>query len=35
MAEEKDFYVWMAKVDSTGKVGIYLEDGMIKENNEE
>ena len=35
MAEEKDFYVWMAKVDSSGKVGIYLEDGMIKENNEE
>jgi hypothetical protein len=34
MAEEKDFYVWAAKVDSSGKVGIYLEDGMIKENNE-
>lgn len=35
MAEEKDFYVWMAKVDSSGKVGIYLEDGLVKENNEE
>ena len=35
MAEEKDFYVWMAKVDSSGKLGIYIEDGMVKENNEE
>jgi hypothetical protein len=35
MAEEKDFYVWAAKVDSSGKVGIYLEDGMIRENNEQ
>jgi hypothetical protein len=34
MAEEKDFYVWVAKVDSSGKVGIYIEDGMIKAENE-
>jgi hypothetical protein len=33
MAEEMDFYVWMAKVDTTGKVGIYLEDGEVKANN--
>lgn len=30
MAEEHDFQVWMAKVDSTGKVGIVMEDGMVK-----
>ena len=34
MAEENDFQVWMAKVDSTGKVGIVMEDGMVKEENE-
>lgn len=34
MAEEHDFQVWMAKVDSTGKVGIVMEDGMVKEENE-
>lgn len=34
MAEEMDFYVWMAKVDPSGKVGIYLEDGEIKSINE-
>lgn len=34
MAEEMDFYVWMAKVDTTGKVGIYLEDGEIKADNQ-
>jgi hypothetical protein len=33
MAKEKDFYVWMAKVDGSGNVGIYLEDGqVIREN---
>ena len=34
LAEEQDFYVWMAKVDTSGKVGIYLEDGEIAANNE-
>lgn len=34
MAEEQDFYVWMAKVDPTGKVGVYLEDGEVKAINE-
>ena len=35
MAEEHDFQIWMAKVDSSGKVGIVLEDGMVKEEHEE
>ena len=35
MAEELDFYIWMARVDSSGKVGIYLEDGEVKAINEE
>lgn len=30
MAEEHDYQIWMAKVDTSGKVGIVLEDGMIK-----
>jgi hypothetical protein len=33
-AEEQDFYVWMAKVDTSGEVGIYLEDGAVKAVNE-
>jgi hypothetical protein len=31
MAEANDFQIWMAKVDSTGKVGIVMEDGSVKE----
>lgn len=34
MAEQMDFYVWMAKVDASGKVGIFLEDGEVKAINE-
>jgi len=30
MAKAKDFQVWIEKVDDTGKVGIYIEDGMVK-----
>lgn len=30
MAEENDFQIWMAKVDSSGKVGIVMEDGMAR-----
>jgi len=30
MARDKDFQVWIEKVDDTGKVGIYIEDGEIK-----
>lgn len=30
MAEQHDYQIWMARVDSTGKVGIIMEDGMVK-----
>lgn len=30
MSAEKEYQVWIEKVDDTGKVGIYIEDGMIK-----
>jgi predicted nucleic acid-binding Zn-ribbon protein len=30
MAEEHDFQIWMARVDSSGKVGIIMEDGSVK-----
>jgi len=30
MALDKDYQVWIEKVDSTGKVGIVIEDGEIK-----
>lgn len=29
LAKAHDFQIWMARVDSSGKVGIVLEDGMI------
>jgi hypothetical protein len=35
LAEEHDFQIWMARVDTSGKVGIVLEDGQIKENHYE
>jgi DNA repair exonuclease SbcCD ATPase subunit len=35
MAKENDFQIWMAKVDSSGKVGIVLEDGMVVARNGE
>jgi hypothetical protein len=31
MAEEHDYQIWMARVDTSGKVGIIMEDGMVKE----
>jgi DNA repair exonuclease SbcCD ATPase subunit len=31
MAEANDFQIWMAKVDSSGRVGIVMEDGMARE----
>lgn len=34
MAEQHDFQIWMARVDSSGKVGIVMEDGNVKETNE-
>ena len=30
MAKEKDWQIWCESVDSSGKVGIYIEDGEIK-----
>lgn len=34
MARDKDFQVWIEKVDDTGKLGIYIEDGEVKTINE-
>lgn len=34
MAGEKDFQVWIEKVDSSGKVGFYIEEGEVKAINE-
>lgn len=34
MAGEKDFQVWVEKVDSSGKVGFYIEDGEVSAINE-
>jgi len=30
MAQNKDFQVWIEKVDDSGKIGIYIEEGEIK-----
>lgn len=30
MAEDADYQIWIEKVDSTGKVGVVIEDGMVK-----
>jgi len=30
MANDNDFQVWIEKVDESGKIGIYIEDGEIK-----
>lgn len=29
LAEDHDFQIWMARVDTSGKVGLVLEDGMV------
>lgn len=29
MAEEQDYQVWLEQVDTTGRVGIYIEDGAV------
>jgi hypothetical protein len=34
-AKDNDFQIWMATVDSSGKVGIVLEDGMVVARNAE
>lgn len=33
LAEDMDFQVWIERVDDSGKVGIYIEDGEIAKNN--
>ena len=30
LADKHDFQIWMSRVDSSGKVGIVIEDGMVK-----
>jgi AAA domain len=35
MAHEKDFQVWIECVDTTGTVGLYMEDGEVKAVNDE
>lgn len=34
MAHEKDYQIWIEMVDSTGKVGVHIEDGMVKSDNQ-
>lgn len=34
MAKDNDFQVWVERVDSTGKVGFYIEEGEVKAINE-
>jgi len=34
MAKEKDFQIWIERADESGKMGIFIEDGMIKTINE-
>ena len=33
LAKEKDFQIWCEKVDDSGEMGIYIEDGIVKKNN--
>lgn len=33
MAKDNDYQVWIEKVDESGKVGIYIEDGLVAQNN--
>lgn len=34
MAKENNYQVWVESVDSTGKVGVVIEDGMVKADNQ-
>lgn len=34
MAHEKDYQIWIEMVDSTGKVGVHIEDGVVKADNQ-
>lgn len=33
MASKEDFQIWVEKVDTSGKVGFFMEDGMVKKEN--
>lgn len=33
LAEKKDYQVWIEKVDGTGNIGFYIEDGKVKTEN--
>lgn len=35
MAKDRDYQVWIEKVDESGKVGIVIEDGAVKKSKEE
>ena len=35
LAEEKDFQIWIEKVDSSGTIGFYIEDGEVKYDNDD
>lgn len=34
MAREKDYQVWVEKVDTSGKIGVVIEDGMVVADNQ-
>jgi hypothetical protein len=33
MADKEDYQVWIEVVDSSGKVGFYIEEGEVKASN--
>lgn len=33
LVEKKDYQIWMEKVDGTGKIGFYIEEGEVKNEN--
>ncbi len=34
MASDKDFQFWVEKVDESGVVGVVIEDGQVKSDNQ-
>jgi hypothetical protein len=34
MANDRDYQVWIERVDSTGKIGVVMEDGEVVANNQ-
>lgn len=35
MAADQDYQVWIERVDTSGKIGIVMEDGVVKQDNQE